>query len=239
MTKFGRIIASCLKAVTLGIISCAFAACGTGGGTLPGGSQPGPTTGSFVDYAVNQYDNWTPLSGNYAIQNAVDQGLKADNWYDADYQRDINVTADRFSWAAQNADALFFAGHGDVGVTAFTHEGTYGTSVNSQYWGPGSADYSVPSNTFGAPLAGRLKWMFLSSSDTVAPEREMDPFDDIAWTVPQNGWRQFFVGGGETLRGIYGYWQSPGGNCPGNRSCDVPDNDQATTAGKRRTKPPG
>lgn len=215
-----RISARTVQYALLGVIATTLTACGSSGsGSLPAAGQPFPTTGTFANLAVDYYPCCGNLTGQFQIQSAVDQYLRQDGWQDVEFEQDGTVSGNSIASAAQNADALFFAGHGGVGDLAFSGYNT-GASTNDQYWGVGSADGSMPANTFGTPLAGRLKWMFLSSSDTVAPEQEMDWTDSASWVAPNYAWKQVFMGGGETLRGIYGYWQGPNGNC-GGRVCDV------------------
>ncbi len=98
----------------------------------------------------------------------------------------------------------------------------------------------MPSNPLGIPFLGHsVKWLFLDSSDTVAPDANVDPGDDSGSIVPTGSWANVFgetsgdnlqngLQSGASLRGVYGYWQAPG-ICSSynqntlNRECDVTD----------------
>ncbi|NNM93747.1 MAG: hypothetical protein HKL92_10435 [Candidatus Eremiobacteraeota bacterium] len=213
-------------------------------------SAPLPATGRFAVFGINSYPCiGTNLSGQVGIEDAIDLALAGGGWTDVLSQSNQSVSADSFTQAVNsNADAIFFAGHGEPGDVKFSGTECGGLPNNDVYWGVGnlSNDTASSPNFDGAPWFGkRIKWLFLSSSDTVAPFASADPNDDPAYQVKNGSWEELFGDAqssspsvpsyrvGQTLRGVYGYWQAPGSCNTANQSnptrmCDMITGKDAT-----------
>ena len=221
----------------------------------------GPVVSSFAAFGVDNYPY--PFSQNPSLTNQSQLAINAslqlrqDGWTDVNGQAitdplgesptagpgNQNVSVQSIQSAVNaGASLIVFAGHGDPGDIEFSGDG--GSFNNDyQFWGEGSGiqsgNYYTRANTdsTGGSLAGHnLKWMVLSSSDTVAPDSNMDPTDnDANFQVAVGAWSNFFYSGfpSATLRSLFGYWQSPG-NCAQSafdgtqRDCDVSVGPDAT-----------
>ncbi len=217
-------------------------------------APPTPPPGSFAAFGVDYYPGCLDgnLSGHPAEESNISTTLTNAGWRDIDFQTDPatesgqqpNVTADSIVSAVnQGASAIFFGGHGNTGDILFSDACLTTGSINQSFWGVGSSQGqqgNSPPNTVGTPFLGHsIKWLFLDSSDTVAPDANVDPGDDSADIVPTGSWANLFgdtsgdnlengVQTGASLRGVYGYWQAPGSCSTSNqysqtRECDVTD----------------
>jgi hypothetical protein len=121
------------------------------------------------------------------------------------------------------ADVLYFDGHGVPGLVSFTNQFGAGAAT-TQAWGVGNTSGSwlagpLTFSSLGLPISGRLKWLVLNSSDSVAAPPQYDSADPD-WTA---NWRKAFGG---SLHGVYGSWQQPGTCATGGisgRTCDLSD----------------
>jgi len=149
------------------------------------------------------------------------------------------MTNSMFTSIMNSVNALFYFGHGATGIVAFPNacsslEGG-NTPPSSTYWGIGDLAGQYPKATGALNSTLYLGWMFLFSSDTVAPDAEQDSSDaSNAPGAVANPWEPLFYNSGIPLHGIYGYWQSPGEctveGAEDNRACDVESEDNPPVA---------
>jgi hypothetical protein len=212
-----------------------------------GANTVGPGTYSVTpgSAAVIGFDNYTcgdSLGSNPSTAaDNTESTLQSDGWntttpiVDTDTMTSSQFTAD------MSVNALFYFGHGFTGVVAFPGICGPGGSLDLDgeppyylpyYWGVGDIANEDAKATGALPSSGsNLEWMFLFSSDTVAPEAVEDPLDAGSTVENQeyvaNPWEPLFYQANLPLRGLYGYWQSYG-QCPeqgsGQRNCDVTAN---------------
>lgn len=137
--------------------------------------------------------------------------------------------ADFGNGVSSSNDAVFYAGHGDVGLALLPYCNE-SAAINQQYFGPGAS--SPSSNNGGTKrninVVTGLKWLFLASSDSVTPPAGLVPNDNNP--AYDGDWRPAFRSGPGSpggLHGLYGAWEGPG-TCsdtqtnmlPG-RTCDI------------------
>jgi len=195
------------------------------------------TPGSSSVIAVDNYDGSedcpqiTPYISEASL--TTSSALQASGWNPVSLYDPPSMTSAMFTFY-MTENALFYFGHGAAGVVAFPGGCSYaenGDSIPSTYyWGIGNLGGDFPKATGSLPSASSLYWMFLFSSDTVAPDASQDPTDasnpaDQGYVA--NPWEPLFYQSGLPLRGMYGYWQSLG-SCDdpesadnGTRNCDV------------------
>ena len=196
-------------------------------------APPPPTQqpGNFVAYGVDYYAVGGSIPGNTSALGAKNfaNAFTAAGWGQLDIPilTDAQVTGGSFSSSNGSADVLYFRGHGVPGLVALSEQYVSSFPAANQAWGVGNTSGSFSGQVLkyssaGLPASGRLKWIFLNSSDSVAGPPEYDSTDPD-WTA---NWRKAFGG---SLHGVYGSWQAPG-SCAsqGNplRTCDIQsDND--------------
>lgn len=179
---------------------------------------PGPTEAADSTASTLRSDGWNPGTP------IVDQ---------------YSMTASQFT-ANMGVNALFYFGHGDTGVVAFPGicNGTGNPPYQlPYYWGVGDIANNN-SKAVGSPSGSNLYWMFLFSSDTVAPDAVQDPADANSGVIENmqyvsNPWEPLFYQANLPLRGLYGYWQSPGSCLSqglGSRNCDVTSDNNPTVS---------
>jgi hypothetical protein len=203
---------------------------------------PKQFAGSFDTLAVEAYAS----PGASLVGVAYDPITEADtfarvlktsgtaNWTENARLTDADVCATSFQKDQQVIDALLFEGHGTVGLAALLEYNEDGYLTDQLYWGVGDTSDGI-ANLGGSgcggggsgetfPVGGRLKWMFLYSSDTVAAPPGVDP-SNPQWT---SNWNTIFSG---SLHGLYGAWQSPG-SCSSQgtrtRNCDIVNSNVAS-----------
>src|SRR5579872_559814 len=215
----------CVASLVCGLIAVLVtAACSSTTSPTVLGS-PGQKPGTFSAFSVASYTPSScasPLPNVTAAQQDIVSVLSSDGWTVEGNDSSSGITLSEFVNSFSNSDALFFAGHGHAGITAFSQ---FCSGSTAAYWGVG--DGEIASNIGILPANGRLKWMFSESSDTVAPEASTDPNDTPEFVA--NPWEPLFYGPNGTLRAMYGYWQAPqslddNAPCPDGltvRDCDV------------------
>lgn len=178
------------------------------------GTAPPPSvSGSFTALGNDAYDPNGPLyippnvnPNPHTAAQAFASKMTGAGWKQQLLAFDTSVTAGSVTGSVGNSDALWYSGHGDVGLMELYYGEELGHSPNNTSWGPGDNQNTYPSNTSGMPFNGRLKWIFSYSSTTVGAPAALLP------NMPTEtaNWLQLFGG---ALHGIYGFWQRPG-NCP-------------------------
>jgi hypothetical protein len=185
-------------------------------------------------------DNYTcgDIIAPYESQaaNSTASTLQSDGWSQTNLVDPPLMASSQFT-ADMAVNGLFYFGHGNTGVVAFP--GVCGSNLGDPpysspyYWGVGDISGIGNAKAVGSlPNPSNLYWMFLFSSDTVAPEAVEDPADANSGVLTTmqyvaNPWEPLFYQTSLPLRGLYGYWQSPG-SCDdgvslggGTRNCDA------------------
>ena len=181
--------------ITLLLSSCNF-------GTSKGSDgQSSAKPGSLVVLGIDQYQCGSSLSGVKAAAASFDSGMSGLGWNIALTATDSSVNASDFYNYENSVDAIYYGGHGDNGLFAFSDYCAGG----SQIWGVGN-DNGDPNNMTGIPepAGARLKWIFAVSSDTVAGPIALAP--STGYPEDYAEWEAMFVAGGG-IHGIYGFWQ--------------------------------
>jgi hypothetical protein len=170
------------------------------------GPPPGNTPGTYAVFGVGQY--YQPNLNNFITANPDDianyfkSTMDTYHWSNTVNLRDSYVNAAAMTSAEANNDALFFAGHGDVGLMQLYFGETAGEPASQTSWGPGASDNQYPNNLSGFPVQGKLKWMFAYSSMTAAPPASLYPSRPDLTT----NWAPAFGG---SLHGLYGFAVHP------------------------------
>ncbi len=175
--------------------------------------------GTIETLAINQYQGISDLSSRVSNADGFAVQMKNRGWTQIARITDYDVHESSFGAQQSNVDALYFSGHGNVGTAALGYYNA-GGGCDTERWGPASTSDSSPYSclNYGAPFTGRMKWVVLDSSDSVAAPPVVDPQDPL-WTA---NWQPIF---GSSLHGLYGGWQAPG-SCKapqGTRTCDITD----------------
>jgi len=185
-------------------------------------------------YDIPSYNPYVAANNFAAGLTTGAQNIPRAQWTVLTNHQDIAVSASDFDASSTSQrDAVLFAGHGDIGLVQFSCTNNQSYPLSQQYWGPGTATvvnrYQPNGKNLPGVVGGRLKWVFLLSSDSVSPPKQF-PFDPSPDFV--GDWVPAFrssPGHPGSLHGLYGAWQSPGScnnpalNTYPGRTCDISD----------------
>jgi hypothetical protein len=223
-----------LASIAFAVLAVSLTGCGL---FSLGGGLTKSTPGSAAVIGIDNYDGSEscPSIAPYPSQAALSSAsaLQSDGWSTVSLTDPSSMSNSTLT-SYMTKNALFYFGHGDTGVVVFPTacsalENGSGPA-STQYWGIGNLGGFFPKDTGSLPGGANLYWMFLFSSDTVAPDANQDPTDASSLEAEPfvaNEWDPLFYQANLPLRAMFGYWQSLG-SCPdpnsaanGTRNCDV------------------
>src|SRR5579872_5729186 len=119
-------LARLVLGLSIMLLEAGFCTNSTSSPTVP--ALPGQTAGTFSAFSVEQYiigslcDSSTDsaLTGVNAAQADVVRILGTDGWQVNANDSSGNLTSTEFANSFANSDAVFYAGHGDGGITTFS-----------------------------------------------------------------------------------------------------------------------
>lgn len=177
-------------------------------------SKPPQTPGNFITFSQHRYPKFYTgdiLRPNDCLRNpdvpVVDQRAAGAGWSRIEHLEDDPgcswttgaVRANQFrDGVAQNADFIWFSGHGDNGVNSlFNYSPQQAINAGGFDCNQGDPDGTCFwGQTAGLPTAGRLKWIMAFASDN----------------ANNSSWRYLFNPGTPGIHGYFGISGEPDGN---------------------------
>ena len=203
-------------------------------GILSPPPPPVPVPGNIATLAIDLYA-CDPLDNSVGGSFDFSTRLGLYGWNNVYQRQNLFVVPGDMITPDSSVDALLFDGHGFPGLVVLADNcfnmdqtNSWGVGNTLGRFGAGPTPRLTPPNKFGMPIGGRLKWLFLNSSDSGAGPTIVDSNpNDSMWTA---NWLPAFSG---SLHGIYGFWQGPATatSCTDpvfpSRVCDLDENGAA------------